>query len=164
MKTIRPAIFALLCSTLSPAQEVKPSSQEELEKAFIERMTAVTMSGTWSSLKDGVVGEARHDKYEIVGVEKTEGDSWIVKAHMKYGDREFVAPIPVKVKWAGDVAVLIVDKLTIPGPGGSGGTAYSARLLIHENTYAGHWSGGDHAGLMHGVITKNAAAAPAQSK
>ena len=44
--------------------------------------------------------------------------------------------------------VIIVDKLQYPG----GGT-YSARLLIYEHTYAGSWSGGDHGGLMNGVIT-----------
>jgi hypothetical protein len=54
----------------------------------------------------------------------------------------------VEVKWAGDTAVIIVDKLQYPG----GGT-YSARVLFYEHTYAGTWSGGDHGGLMSGVIT-----------
>jgi hypothetical protein len=26
-------------------------------------------------------------------------------------------------------------------------------VLIYDNTYAGTWSGGDHAGLMNGIIT-----------
>ena len=162
MKAILSQITACVIfgSAIVRAQETKAPTQEELEAKFKESMTAVTMSGRWCSLKDGVLGETKEDKYTIVGVEKGSGDSWTINARMQYGNRDFVAPIPVKVKWAGDVAVLVVDKLQVPGPNGSGGTAYSARLLIHENTYAGHWSGGDHAGLMNGVIAKTAATKP----
>jgi len=52
------------------------------------------------------------------------------------------------VQWAGDTPVIIVDKMTVPG----GGT-YSARVLIHEHTYAGTWSGGNKVGLLSGMIT-----------
>ena len=44
--------------------------------------------------------------------------------------------------------VIVVDKVPVPG----GGT-YSARVLIYEKTYAGTWTGGDHGGLLNGVIT-----------
>ena len=57
-------------------------------------------------------------------------------------------------------ALVIVDHMVLPGPG-YGRTAYSARVLIHEKTYAGTWSGGDHGGLMNGVITKDKPADPA---
>ncbi len=149
------------CSNVATAQEVKPPTQEELKAKFKETLTAATMTGRWFPLKDGVLGEAKEDKYSIVSVEKTAADAWTINARMKYGNREFVAPIPVQVKWAGDTAVIIVDKLTIPGPGGYGGTAYSARVLVHENTYAGHWSGGERAGLMNGTIAKDSSPAPA---
>ena len=43
--------------------------------------------------------------------------------------------------------------MVLPGPGYAR-SAYSARVLIFENTYAGTWSGGDHGGLMNGVIKK----------
>ena len=160
MKTILSSAAAcglVLCS-LVRAQETKSPTQEQLEAKFKETMAAVTLSGRWCSLKDGMLGESKEDKYTILGVEKVSGDSWVINARLQYGKRDVVAPIPVQVKWAGDVAVIIVDKLQIPGPAGYGGTAYSARLLIHENTYAGHWSGGDHGGLMNGVITKDTAA------
>jgi hypothetical protein len=65
---------------------------------------------------------------------------------------DLVAPIPVQVKWAGDTPVIIVDNIAIPGGG-----SYSARLLIYEKTYAGTWSGGDHRGLMNGLITNGKA-------
>jgi hypothetical protein len=153
--TLGPLSIALVL-----AQETKTLSQEDLEAKFKETMTAVTMSGRWCPIKDGILGEEKEDRYTIVSVEKGNGDAWTINAKMKYGNREVVAPIPVKVKWAGDAAVIVVDKLSIPGPAGYGGTAYSARVLVHENTYAGAWSGGNRAGLLKGLITKDKPAVP----
>jgi len=163
MKTsILPTVTALGLLSIAPllAQETKAPSQEDLEAKFKETMTAVTMSGRWCSIKDGILGEEKDDKYTIVSVEKGNGDAWTINTRMKYGNREVVAPIPVQVKWAGDTAVIVVDKMSIPGPGGYGGTAYSARVLVHEKTYAGSWSGGNRAGLLKGLITKDAPAVP----
>jgi hypothetical protein len=53
------------------------------------------------------------------------------------------------VKWAGDTAVIILDQIALPGGG-----VYSARVMVYGNTYAGTWSGGDHGGLLNGVITQ----------
>ena len=71
-----------------------------------------------------------------------------------------MAPIPVFVKWAGDTAVITLDNVGFPG-----GDSYSARVLIYGNTYAGSWSGGNHAGLLNGLITTatNPPAAPQPS-
>ncbi len=146
---------AAIFPTALHADDAK-AKQEELEAKFKETMTAVVLAGHWSPLKDGVVGPEKEDKYTVVSVEKKGGDSWVVNAKLKYKQAEFSVPVPVQVKWAGDTAVIVVDKLTIPGYGGA---AYSARLLIHENTYAGTWNGGDHGGLMSGVIKKDSAAA-----
>ena len=107
-----------------------------------------------------MLGAEKEDKYEIVSVAKTGGDSWVINARLHYKQLNVVLPIPVQVKWAGDTPVIIVDHMVLPGPG-YGGTAYSARVLIHEKTYAGTWSGGDHGGLMSGVITKGQPADPA---
>jgi hypothetical protein len=155
------AVISLLLIAPLKAQETKGTNAEELESKFKAAMTAVTMTGRWCPVKDGVLGEEKEDKYTIVTVEKVSGDSWVINAKMQYGKREVVAPIPVQVKWAGDTAVIVVDNLQMPGPGGYGGTAYSARVLVHENTYAGTWSGGNRTGLLKGVITKDQPAAPA---
>jgi hypothetical protein len=163
MKTrILPTVTALSFLSIAPllAQETKTSSQEDLEAKFKEAMTGVTMSGRWCPIKEGVLGEEKEDRYTIVSVEKGNGDAWTINAKMKYGNRDVVAPIPVQVKWAGDTAVIVVDKMSIPGPGSYGGTAYSARVLVYENTYAGSWSGGNRAGLLKGLITKDKPAAP----
>jgi hypothetical protein len=121
---------------------------EELEARFKATLTKATMTGRWCSIKDGKLGPEKEDKYTITGVNKLGGDTWLIHARIQYGKNDFNAPIPVQVKWAGDTPVLIVDKIPIPGGG-----VYSARVLFYEHTYAGTWTGGDHGGLLNGVIT-----------
>lgn len=130
------------------APEKPKATPEELEARFKAALTKAVMSGRWCSVKAGVLGEEKADKYTIVSVTKLGGDNWVINARVQFNKQDIVAPIPVQVKWAGDTPVIIVDKLQYPG----GGT-YSARVLIYEHTYAGTWSGGDHGGLMSGVIT-----------
>jgi hypothetical protein len=158
------ALILLLASmTCLHAQETKPApaakpatdaaakpapTQEELEAKFIATLSKATFTGRWCLVQDGKLTPEKEEKYTILGAKKLEGDSWMIGSKMNYGGKEIVAPIPVKVKWAGDTAVIIVDKLTIPG----GGT-YSARVLVYEKTYAGTWSGGDKVGLLSGMIT-----------
>ena len=125
----------------------KPT-QPELEAKFKATLTKATFTGRWCGIKDGKLGPEKEDKYTILGVNKVGGDVWLINARIQYGGKDITAPIPVQVKWAGDTAVIIVDDVGVPGSG-----SYSARLLIYKNTYAGSWTGGDHGGLMNGVIT-----------
>lgn len=151
---MKAALFSFLSlAAFLPAQDAKPTpSAAELEKKFKETLTACTMSGHSCTVKEGQLGPERADQYHIVSVEKTSGDNWTLNARMKYGGQEIVVPIPVQVKWAGDTAVIIVNDLRFPGAAGYSGTAYTARVLIHGNTYAGTWSGGDHGGMLNGLI------------
>jgi|KBSSwiStaDraftv2_1062776.scaffolds.fasta_scaffold200113_2 hypothetical protein len=133
-----------------PVAKAKPKlSQEELEAKFKATLTKATLKGRWCALKDGQITPEKEDKYTIIGVNKLAGEAWMINARIQYGNKDFVAPIPVQVKWAGDTPVLTLDDVGMPG----GGNSYSARVLIYEHTYAGTWSGGEHAGLLHGVIT-----------
>ena len=125
----------------------KPS-QDELEAKFKATLTDATMTGRWCSIANGKLGPEKEDKYTIVSISKLQGDSWVLRARIQYGKVDVVAPIPVQVKWAGDTPVITVDKLKL-----GDGPAYSARVLVYEKTYAGTWSGGDHGGVMNGVIT-----------
>lgn len=149
-------------ASVSSAQATAPKSgatPAELEAKFIATLTKATMTGRWSPIKDGVLGPEKEDKYTIVGVTKLSGDAWVINARVQYNKRDFVAPIPVQVKWAGDTPVLIVDKIPMPGGG-----IYSARVLIYDRTYAGTWTGGDHGGLLNGVITNEKEEKPAEPK
>jgi hypothetical protein len=165
-RTVLALLAALSFVPLSPAQDQKepaassakqPSpakptlSQEELEAKFKAMLTNATLSGRWASIKDGALGPEKEDKYQIASVGKISGDSWVVNAKLKYNDREFIAPLPVKIKWAGDTAMIIVDNLSMPG----GTRSYSARVMFYENTYSGTWSGGDHGGMLYGVISSD---------
>lgn len=132
------------------AQPAKPKlSQEELEAKFKATLTKATMSGRWCSIKEGKLGPEKEDKYTIQSVSKVGGEVWMIHARIQYGNKDITAPIPVYVKWAGDTPVIVVDDVGVPGSG-----KYSARVLIYNNTYAGTWSGGEHGGLMNGVITQ----------
>ena len=136
----------------APSSQVAPenpkATQEELETAFKNTLTKATLSGRWCLVQDGKLTPEKEDKYTITGVSKLGGDMWLIQARILYGKKDITAPIPVQVKWAGDTPVIVVDKIPIPGSG-----TYSARLLIYEKTYAETWSGGDHIGLMSGIIT-----------
>jgi hypothetical protein len=130
------------------AQETKPADQAALEAEFKAALSNATFVGRWAGIKEGELTPERSERYSIVSAEKSgTGDNWIINAKMKYEQQEIIAPIPVQVKWAGDTAVIIVDKLTIPG----GGT-YDARVLVHKGTYAGTWTGGQRGGLLSGII------------
>jgi hypothetical protein len=135
-------------TSVKPGAEKPKLTPEALEAKFTATLTKATMAGRWCTIKDGALGPEKEDKYTIISVTKLGGDAWLINTRIQYNQKDIVAPIPVQVKWAGDTPVIIVDKIPVPG----GGT-YSARVLIYEHTYAGTWSGGDHGGLLNGVIT-----------
>lgn len=125
-------------------------STEERDARFKEMMTGVVLEGRWCLVEDGKLTEEKQDSYEILGVNKAGGDLWIIQARMEYGERVATVPVPVEVKWAGETPVITLDKNEqVPQLG-----KYSARVVLHDGTYAGTWSGGDVKGLLHGVIRK----------
>lgn len=133
----------------APAATSPEPAPADAEARFQAMLTNASLTGRWAPLREGVLGEERGgDSYQIVGATKVAGETWVVRAKLRYREREFVLPIPVQVKFAGDTAILIVDKLAIP----DGGT-YSARVMFYEHTYSGMWTGGRGGGLLYGVIT-----------
>jgi hypothetical protein len=127
-------------------QKPLPSAPEERFKALF---TKAILSGRWARIKNGELGEERTgDKYTILSVVKRDGDNWTVNAKMKYGEKDLILPVPVRMKFSGDTALLIVEDLGIPG----GGT-YSARLMIFERTYSGTWKDQRGGGMLYGTIS-----------
>jgi hypothetical protein len=127
-----------------------PVAMNAAETKFQELLANSTLEGRWAPINDGALGEEKQDKYTIVSATKVRGDSWVITARMKFGEKEVAIPFPVEVKWAGDTPVIVVDNLPTPG-----GRTYSARVLFYEKTYAGSWTGGGKAGLLSGIISKN---------
>lgn len=132
----------------APAKTTEPS-QDELEAKFKAMLTNATFIGRWSLIKDGQLTPEQSDKYTITGVNKLFGERWVIRARIQYGQKDYTAPIPVKVKWAGDTPVITVTDVGIPG-----GHTYSARVVVYDDSYAGVWSGGAVRGLLNGMITR----------
>jgi hypothetical protein len=135
----------------APASAPAPgaSAQAALELKFKTMLSNSVMIGRWCLVNEGKLGEARDERYTIQSVSKVKDDVWLLFARVQYGNKDVAVPVPVQVKWAGDTPVISVTNLGLPGLG-----TYTARVVIYENTYAGTWSGGGHAGLMNGVIQK----------
>jgi hypothetical protein len=138
--------------TSDQAAESTPAIPDRatLEARFQATLEKATFIGRWCSIQEGRMGPEQEDRYTIIGASKVGGDTWLIHTRIQYGQRDFVAPLPVQVKWAGDTPVITVDNLAMPG----GTRRYSARVLVYGDTYAGTWSGGEHAGLLKGVITR----------
>lgn len=135
-------------SAAAPASAQAPAVTPEMEAKLVATLAKATFQGRWTGIKDGQLSAEKDDTYHIVSASKTGGDKWTVNARMTYGGKSLVLPIPVRVWWAGDTPVLVVDNLTL----GIGPT-YSARVMIYDGTYSGSWSGGGRAGLLSGLIT-----------
>lgn len=128
-----------------PAAAVTP----DMEAKFKDALTNCIMDGRFCDVANGKMGPDKADKYTIEKVEKYKDDQWIITAKIEYGAANFSAPVTVKVKWAGDTPVIVVDNFGFPGT-----AKYSARVMIFQDTYSGTWTAGDHGGLMHGVLRK----------
>lgn len=139
-----------------PATAATPA---DLEASFKKTLTNAVFDGRFCMIEKGRLGGDKEEKYTIASVEKTGADEWTINAKIQYGGISFTAPVPVKVKWAGDTPVIIVDNIGFPGT-----AKYSARVMIYGDTYAGTWSGGDHGGMLQGVITRAAAEEKKDSK
>jgi hypothetical protein len=139
----RKALFLALLLTFAGCS--KRTASVDLEGEFQKMMSGATLVGYSTRLnKEGLSGEER---YQIDKVSKVAGDTWLIQARMRYGQREIPVPVPVTIKWAGDTPVITLTDLTIPGVG-----TYTARILLYRGQYAGTWSGKNHGGQMFGKI------------
>ena len=58
--------------------------------------------------------------------------------------------MPLPVKWVGDVPVITMQDLSIPGLG-----TFSAHVVIDGQKYAGTWAHGKVGGHLYGKISKS---------
>lgn len=123
------------CSRKDPASE-----QARLEAEFEKMLTNATLAGKFS------MGErVSEDRYQISKATHLAGDNWLI--HARIGKHDLSVPVPVKVRWAGDTAVLMLTDVGLPGMG-----TYTARVLFYRNQYAGTWGSQKHGGEMWGRI------------
>lgn len=122
--------------------------QKTLFENFKKAMKGVRFSGFFTV--DGSKNPPSEEVYEIQSVQKFgEQDLWIFTARIKYGQKDVTLPMPLPVKWVGDIPVITMDEMNIPGLG-----TFSAHVVIDGNKYAGTWSHGKVGGHLYGKITK----------
>lgn len=116
------------------------------ESAFANAMNGATLVGafTMSNAPDAL---PRSERYDLGEVRKLADGLWLLPTRIRYGDKDVTLPITLPVQFAGDTAVIVVDKVGFPGLG-----VYSARVLVHDGRYAGYWHGGGHGGHLFGEI------------
>jgi len=151
------APLAVLCCLVIPAFADEPAkkdgasapSREELIKKLEDDLTNVKLIGQFT-----VTGREdrapKPEEYTITSAIKLpDGDVWLLKARIKYGDKDVTVPIPLEIKWAGDTPVITLTNLAIPGLG-----TFTSRVVIYDNQYAGTWQHGKVGGNLFGRIEK----------
>lgn len=123
--------------------------QDALFKKFEKTMSGATLVGHYTMQGNEDAG-LKEERYTISSVTKLdEGDYWLFKARIKYGDHDMTVPLPLQVKWADDTPVITLKDLAIPGLG-----TFSSRVVIHDNKYAGTWRHGTAGGHLFGKIER----------
>jgi len=155
----RAKISAVPESSVGSILPAKPAvlSRADLEKRFEEELTGSTLTGVWQMTGEGgLSGQAaltapKPDLYAIAKVSKVSDDYWVITARIQYAEKDVNFPVPVRVIWAEDTAIITLNDLTIPLLG-----TYSARVMIHHGFYSGVWysAGKNYGGVMQGRITK----------
>ena len=106
-------LCALLVYSFLGATDTTPA-QQELEKQFQESMAGVVLKGHFTvNGREGL----REETYTIEKVTQMPGDYWLFHARIQYGGKDVTVPVPVKLLWAGDTAVVSLTDATIPGLG-----------------------------------------------
>ncbi|MFN0125600.1 MAG: hypothetical protein ACKV19_02810 [Verrucomicrobiales bacterium] len=122
------------------------------ESAFAAMLTNATLRGTWAPIDQRLLGEEHKDGYRILRAEKLGEGKWALVSRLQFQGQEITVPFPVTVHFAADVAVLVLDKIPL-----GDGSLWSARILFHDDVYAGSWWGADKAtksGVVSGTITR----------
>ncbi len=73
-----------------------------------------------------------------------------IQTRIKYGDHDVTVPIVITILWAGQTPVMTLDKVVVPGLG-----TFSARVVFHEDKYAGTWSHDDVGGHLFGKVEES---------
>lgn len=141
-----------LTGRLGLGSVVDPASLSEAERQFAERMTNVSLVGTFT-----VAGREDRtpspDRYDIFSVDKVGDDLWRFNARMDCcGVNGATLPIVVPMRFVGDTPVIMMTDTNLPGIG-----TFTVRLFFYGDRYSGTWQHGKVGGLMTGRIEKSSA-------
>jgi hypothetical protein len=139
----------LVAQETPPAAAAPVDDEAERFRRFSENLSGTKFTGSF--VVSGREGDGlQSEEYHIKSVQKMEGeDMWLFTARIRYGENDITVPLPLPVKWAGDTPVISVTDLRFLGQG-----PFNARVVIHDDKYAGTWSHGDVHGHLFGTITR----------
>jgi hypothetical protein len=123
----------------------------QLNKSLKTFLTEITFRGHFTTDKKGSEEELpKQDEYTITSAILVGGDYWLLTSRIRYRDIDVTLPVPVTIHWSATTPVITLEEVTLPGMG-----AFSARVLLHKNQYAGTWQHDDVGGHLFGTLSKN---------
>jgi hypothetical protein len=129
---------------------IDPADLPEVERQFIEKMNGAALVGHFT-LRGRDLREGPPDRYDIYSVEKVGEDLW--RFNSKIGEVGVTVPVVVRMRFVDDTPLIVMTDAGIPGMG----EGFSARVVFHEDQYAGTWGHGPRGGLMFGRIERGGA-------
>lgn len=144
MKTTLSCLCLLLVPFLARSAEMTAAT-------FAAMLENATLEGTWAPVAADRVGEEKADRYQIARAVEKGGGRWDIVWKVRHQGKLIDYPIAAEVKFAGDVALLVLDEV----PVGDGGT-WSARVMFHDGVYTGRWwNAAGKGGTVSGIIRKS---------
>jgi hypothetical protein len=148
MRWLLSILFACLLSSLSGNAQADEQTPDR-EQRIAEYLSGTKFIGRYTMDRD-TSGDAKPETYTISKVEKLpEADLYRLTTRIQYGETDNEVPIDIKILFSGNTPVITLDNLWIPGMG-----TFSARVLIHQDRYAGTWSHDAKGGHLYGRIEK----------
>ncbi len=144
-----PLPAATVSSKTEDAEETAEALQEKREQEFMEMLSGVKLTGSFTANDSPADQPLTEESYTITKVSKISDHLFLFDARVQYAGRDVRVPIPLNVYWADDTPVITLTDMTIPGLG-----TYTARVLFYRGKYVGTWSGKTHGGHMFGRYTK----------
>ena len=146
-------LAAALLLTVPNVGQAQPEG--DVAEKFVAMLKNATLKGTWAPVQHGQLGSTRNDGgYRIARAEPQSDGNWVIVSVFTVKNRQIEFPIKASVKFAGDTAVLILNDVQA-GPGKAN---WSARILFHDDVYAGRWwetANPEHGGTIAGTIERS---------
>ena len=104
------AIILFLAPTVTAqdttSKPAKPATKDELIKKLKDTLTNAKLTGKFTILGKEDKSPAA-EEYTIVSAQKVdEGDLWLLKARIKYGDKDITLPVPIEIQWVGETPIM----------------------------------------------------------
>ncbi|MFP6675640.1 MAG: hypothetical protein VB878_11235 [Pirellulaceae bacterium] len=144
-----PAFAVVLLALFSLSAPVQ--AEQEQYKKFEKLLTGAKLAGKFTVVGRPQNGPLPEEFYMIESVRKLpEGDKWLIRARIKYGNTDVTIPLPLDVRFVDDTPMITLTNAKIPLMG-----EFSARVIFYNGKYAGTWTHhGKGGGHLFGTIER----------